>query len=133
MTTNRPFPILILALICVALAPAIASLPGCANVERTPQATAFSTLKAAAAGIDSFRADYEAAWRAGNLSQEDFTKLDLAYNAANMAIIEAAEALDAGMEAAVTGDVTRLSKELFDLVKTLVPSRYHVNSQRWEL
>jgi hypothetical protein len=121
-----------LALVCLLTAPAAAFL-GCSTVERTPEAIMFSTLQASAAGIDSFRNDYEAARNAGNLTQEQFTKLDVAFNKANDAITEAAEALAAGMDATTPAGVDKLVKELLDLVLEVVPSRYQTNSSQWRI
>jgi hypothetical protein len=106
---------------------------GCLGPARTPQAKVFATLQAAAVGIDSFRADYEAAWRAGDLAQEDFRKLDEAYNAANEAIITAAQALDAGLLATTPGHVEEAAQALLDLVLRLVPPQHRANSTKWRI
>lgn len=105
----------------------------CNNVPRTPQAKMFSTLQAAAAGIDSFRTDYEAAYRAGDLDQAGLEKLDKAFNTANEAIITAARALDAGMLATTPGNVEAAAQELLKLVLQLVPPKYRANSSKWKV
>lgn len=107
-------------------------LAGCPTTARTPQATMFAAIQAAGAGIDSFRADYESAYRAGDLDSAGLLKLDNAYNQANDAIIAATRALDAGTLAS-TGDIDHAVEALLKLIVDLVPARYRVNSSKWNL
>lgn len=91
----------------------------------TVQASTFTTLKAAAAGIDAYRATVEQARVAGALNDAQWREFVKAYNAANEAIIDAAKLLRdvGGMDASVPESVNAAVLTLAQLVVKLVPPK----------
>lgn len=85
--------------------------------------TTFRTLQAAAAGIDSFRASYEAAAVSGQISAAQKAKCDTQFNVANEAIIATARAARDGMNATTTEEVNQAVASFIGLVTTLVPPK----------
>lgn len=104
-------------------------LGGCETTPGSPppQARMFSTLKGAAAGIDSYRRDYEAAFARGDITQAQKVSCDRKFNAANEAIIAAAETLRdgiaLGLDAPTTPEVDAFVRSFANLVTTLVPPK----------
>jgi len=96
---------------------------GCETVPQTPQARMFATLQASAAGIESYRTSYETAYSAGKITLDQKKECDRRFNKANDAIIEAAEALRAGMSANTPENVDLFVRELVELVITIVPPK----------
>lgn len=89
----------------------------------TPQATMFATLQSAAAGIDSYRTSYEAAFNAGQITLAQKQECDRRFNRANEAIIAATRALRDGQQADTPEEVDRFVRSLAELVTTLVPPK----------
>lgn len=98
------------------------SLPGCSSTSRTPEAATFDTLQAAAAAIDVYRADFEAAFEAGRITPAQNARCITHYNRANEAIIAAAKTLR-DMGASTPAEVQQLVADLRDLVVAIVPPK----------
>lgn len=104
------------------------ALPACTTTsgERpTPQAAAFTTLKASAAAIDAYRADVERGRAAGTVSEAQWQEFVRAYNKANQAIIDAARLLRdvGGMDAESPGSVSRAVAALAEIAVRIVPPK----------
>lgn len=101
---------------------------GCATTsgeKPTPQASAFTTLKASAAAIDAYRAQVEQARAAGAISDAQWAEFRKTYNTANWAIRDAAILLRdvGGMDASSPESVNAAVVALTDLVVKLIPPK----------
>lgn len=101
---------------------------GCKTVtgeKPTVQAATFTTLKAAAAGIDAYRATVEQARAAGTVSDAQWQEFAKAYNTANDAIIDATRLLRdvGGLDTSVPESVNAAVITLAELVVRLVPPK----------
>jgi hypothetical protein len=115
-------------IIAIAVSLLLAFSIGCRTTDGgkpTPQAATFTTLKAAAAGIDAFRTTVEQARAAGTVSDAQWREFARAYNQANEAIIDAAKLLRdvGGMDAAVPESVAAAVQTLTDIFVRLVPPK----------
>ena len=99
------------------------SIAACQSTPQTPEAAMFATLKAAGAGIDSFRTSYEAAYRNHEISDEQKLEADRRFNKANDAIIAAAQALHDGQNAQTPAEVDQFVRSLADFVTKIVPPK----------
>lgn len=117
---NSLFPYLLL--LAALLVPLFGQ--GC-QTNVTPRAAMFDTLKAAAVGIDAFRASVEAERAAFRVSAEQWEEFAEKYNRANEAIIAGARALRdvGGMESGTPAEVDAAVRALADLVTLLVPPK----------
>lgn len=92
----------------------------------TPQAALFATLKASAAGIDSYRTSYEASAARGAISPAQKHACDVQFNKANDAIIAASRAArDAGQlgDTPTPAAVDEAVRSFVSLVTTLIPPK----------
>lgn len=101
----------------------LAIVASCQHTARTPQAEVFATLKAAGAGIDSYRSSYEAAAQSGTITPAQKHDCDVRFNQANEALIAAAKAARDGMNAQTPPEVQAAVKSFVDLVVLLVPPK----------
>jgi hypothetical protein len=99
--------------------------PACANYHPTPQAATFDTLKAAAVGIDAYRATVEQARTQGAVSEAQWQEFAARYNKANDAIILATKVLRdvGGLNAETPAEVDAAIASLVELVTTIVPPK----------
>lgn len=101
----------------------------CENVPSTPQAIAFDSLKAAGAAIDSYRRDVEFAKQQGTVTEEQWHRFAVKYNAINDKIIAAAQTLKIVVTASdpnwqpSTPEINALVAELLRLVQEILPAR----------
>lgn len=100
-------------------------LTGCQTTGSGP-AKVFATLKAAAAGIDSYRASYESAFTAGAITATQKSEADRRYNRANDAIIAAAKVARDGLNATTPAEVDQAVASFVELIALLVPPRSSV-------
>ena len=100
-------------------------LAACASYHATPQAATFDTLKAAAVGIDAYRASVEQARTAGTVTETQWADFAKNYNRANDSIIMAAKLLRdvGGMNADTPAEVDAAVATLVEFVITILPPK----------